>query len=218
MIQSDRTDEEPMPDYRLARRNMVDSQLRPLGVTDSGVLAAMGRVERADFVPAAAKAFAYFDRPLTIAPGRAMMPPASIGRLLSELAPRAGERALVIGSGRGYSAALLTAIGLEVVALESDPAMAAEASIATVTGDLDKGWKPGAPYDLILFDGALVDVPQAITTQLAPDGRIGAPLIDRGVSRLAVGRVSGGKLGFLPVTDADVPALPGLDRPHAFTF
>lgn len=207
-----------MSNTRLARRNMVDSQLRPQAVTDPGVLAAMGRVEREDFVPAAAKAFAYFDRPLTLAPGRAMMPPAAIGRLLSELAPRAGEKALVIGSGRGYSAALLAAIGLEVIALESDPALAAEASIATVTGDLAKGWKQGAPYDLILFDGAVVDVPQAITTQLAPDGRIGAPLIDRGVTRLAVGRVSGGKLGLLPVADADVPALPGFERPHAFTF
>ncbi len=207
-----------MSDTRLARRTMVDNQLRPQAVTDAAVLAAMGSVERADFVPEAAKAMAYFDRPVRIAPGRALMPPAAIGRLLSELAPRAGERALVIGSGRGYSAALLVAIGLEVTALESDASIAAEAAIETVTGELAKGWKQGAPYDLILFDGALDEVPDAIVEQLAPHGRIGAPLLDRGVTRLATGRVSGGKLGFLPVVDADVTPLPGFERPRAFTF
>ena len=84
-----------MQDFGLARRAMVDNQLRPEGVTDRGVLAAMGSVERERFVPAEARALAYFDRPLKVAPGRAMMPPAALGRLMSELAPKAGERALV---------------------------------------------------------------------------------------------------------------------------
>lgn len=207
-----------MSDTRLARRTMVDSQLRPQAVTDPAVLAAMGSVEREAFVPEAAKALAYFDRPLRIAPGRAMMPPAAIGRLLSELEPRSGEKALVIGSGRGYSAALLAAIGLEVTALESDPALASEAGVETVTGDLAKGWAKSAPYDLILFDGAVDTVPDAIIAQIAPHGRIGLPLLDRGVTRLATGQVSGGKLGFLPIVDADVTPLPGFERPPVFSF
>ena len=126
-----------MQDFSLARRAMVDSQLRPEAVTDRGVLAAMASVERENFVPESARALAYFDRPLRLSDSRAMMPPAALGRLLSELAPRAGERALIVGSGTGYAAALLKAIGLEVVALESDEELARTARAAgveTVTG------------------------------------------------------------------------------------
>jgi protein-L-isoaspartate(D-aspartate) O-methyltransferase len=90
-----------MQDFSLARRAMVDSQLRPEAVTDRGVLAAMASVERENFVPESAKALAYFDRPLPLTKDRAMMPPAALGRLLSELAPRPGERALIVGSGTG---------------------------------------------------------------------------------------------------------------------
>ena len=90
-----------MQDFSLARRAMVDSQLRPQGVTDRGVLAAMGRIEREQFVPEHARPLAYFDRPLQIGEGRAMMPAAALGRLLTEAAPVTGERALVVGSGTG---------------------------------------------------------------------------------------------------------------------
>src|SRR5687768_5451819 len=116
-----------MQDFNLARRAMVDSQLRPEAVTDRGVLAAMGSVERERFVPESARALAYFDRPLPLTDERAMKPPAALGSQLSELAPRAGQRALIVGSGTGYSAALLRAIGLDVIALESDEQLAASA-------------------------------------------------------------------------------------------
>jgi len=210
-----------MQDYSLARRAMVDSQLRPEAVTDRGVLAAMTSVERENFVPESAKALAYFDRPLPLTKGRAMMPPAALGRLLSELAPRPGERALVIGSGTGYSAALLRIIGLDVVALESDESLAAAArksGIETVTGDLAEGWKKSAPYDLILLDGAVEEVPSALAKQLAPDGRLAGAIMDRGVTRLVVGRAAGGAFGLRSLVDADVDILPGFERPKAFTF
>jgi len=210
-----------MQDYSLARRAMVDSQLRPEAVTDRGVLAAMTSVERENFVPESAKALAYFDRPLPLTKERAMMPPAALGRLLSELAPRPGERALVIGSGTGYSAALLRIIGLDVVALESDESLAAAArksGIETVTGDLAEGWKKIAPYDLILLDGAVEEVPSALAKQLAPDGRLAGAIMDRGVTRLVVGRAAGGAFGLRSLVDADVDILPGFERPKAFTF
>jgi protein-L-isoaspartate(D-aspartate) O-methyltransferase len=213
--------EDFMQDYSLARRAMVDNQLRPEGVTDRGVLAAMGLVERERFVPEAARALAYFDRPLKIAPGRAMMPPAALGRLLSELAPRPGERALVVGSGSGYSAALLRSIGLEVVALESDRSLAAtsaESGIDAVSGDLDKGWAKEAPYDLILLDGAVEEVPTSLIKQLREGGRLAGAIIERGVSRLVVGRAAGGVLGLRSIADAEVERLPGFERPRAFTF
>ena len=210
-----------MQDFSLARRAMVDSQLRPEAVTDRGVLAAMASVERENFVPESARALAYFDRPLRLSDSRAMMPPAALGRLLSELAPRAGERALIIGSGTGYAAALLKAIGLEVVALESDEELARTARAAgveTVTGNLAGGWAKEAPYDLVLFDGAVEEVPDSILKQLAPGGRLAGAIIDRGVTRLVVGRVAGGSLGLRSLADADVAILPGFSRPRAFTF
>ena len=210
-----------MSDTSLARRAMVDSQLRPEAVTDRGVIAAMGSVERERFVPDRHKALAYFDRPLPIGAGRTMMPPAALGRLLSELAPVAGERALVVGSGTGYSAALLAAIGLDVTTLESDAALAdaaIQAGVATNVGDLASGWSAGAPYDLVLVDGAVEQIPATLTKQLAPGGRCGGALVDRGVTRLVVGRVSGGALGLATLADADVAVLPGFARAQVFTF
>ncbi|MFL6723933.1 MAG: protein-L-isoaspartate O-methyltransferase family protein [Sphingomicrobium sp.] len=210
-----------MQDFSLARRTMIDNQLRPQGVTDRGVLTAMAKVERERFVPDSARALAYFDRPLKVAEGRALMAPAELGRLLSELAPRPGERALVIGSGTGYSAAILKEIGLEVVALESDDALASAATAAgvdTVVGELSKGWPKGAPFDLILLDGAVEEFPASLGKQLSEDGRIAGAIVDRGVTRLFVGRSAKGAVGLRLIADADVEALPGFERPRAFTF
>ena len=210
-----------MQDFTLARRAMVDNQLRPQGVTDRGVLAAMAKVERERFVPGPAKALAYFDRPLMIGQGRAMMPPAALGRLLTEAAPLPGQRALVIGSATGYSAALLKEIGLEVVALEADEALASAAMAAgidTMSGELAKGWARGAPYDIILLDGAVEEIPDALGKQLAPDGVLIGAIVERGVSRLIVGNCANGAIGWRTVADSDVAPLPGFERPRAFTF
>ena len=189
-------------DHSAARRAMIDNQLRPEGVTDGAVLAAMGSVAREDYVPAAAQSFAYFDRPILLGEGRAMMPPAALGRLLSDLAPRAGERALVVGAASGYSAALLTAIGLDVTAIDR----------------LDADGEAGAGFDLILVDGAVAEIPQSLVDRLADGGRLGGALRTTGVSRLVVGRAAAGRLGLRTIVDADVPALPHDARPHAFTF
>ena len=210
-----------MQDYSLARRAMVDSQLRPEAVTDRNVLAAMGRVERERFVPESARALAYFDRPIRLGDGRAMMPPAALGRLLSEVAPQIGERALVVGSGTGYSAAILQAIGLEVIALEADQRLAEAATaegVDTKVGQLADGWPKGSPYDIILIDGAFEDVPSSLVKQLAPGGRLAGAFSDRGVTRLVIGRVAAGSISLRTIVDADVAPLPGFSRPHAFTF
>ena len=210
-----------MQDFSLARRVMVDNQLRPQGVTDRGVLAAMGKVERERFVPEAARALAYFDRSVRTGEGRALMPPAPLGRLLTEVQPRAGERALVIGSGTGYSAAVLKEIGLDVVALESDQKSAAVAiaeGIDTSIGELSKGWGKGAPYDLILLDGAVEEIPAGLGKQLAPEGRLAGAIVDRGVTRLIAGNCVNGAIGWRSIADADIEVLPGFERPRAFTF
>jgi protein-L-isoaspartate(D-aspartate) O-methyltransferase len=127
----------------------------------------------------------------------------------------------VIGAGTGYSAAVLDAMGLVVTALESSTELAAvarENGIDAVEGPLAVGWKKAAPYDQILIDGAVEYIPDAIVAQLADGGRLGTALIDRGVTRLVVGRKAGGGFGHLSLSDAGVPALPGFMCPRAFTF
>jgi protein-L-isoaspartate(D-aspartate) O-methyltransferase len=210
-------------DFAAARRAMVDNQLRPEGVVDPVVVNAMANLPREKFVPAEARALAYGDRPVPLGKGRALASPAVTGRLLSELEPRQGERALVVGAGSGYSSALLDSLGLQVTAIECDPAlvaMAKEASpeISAIEGILPAGYPGAAPYDIILIDGAVEHIPDAITEQLVEGGRIGAALIDRGVTRLAVGRKIGGRVGLRTIADAEVAPLPGFERPKAFTF
>lgn len=215
------TVQSPIPDYAAARAAMVESQLRPQGVTDRGVLDAMGAIERERFVPEDIRPTAYADRAIALGGGRFLPAPAVLGQLLTQMRPAPGQRALVVGAGSGYSAAVLARMGLEAVALESSSGLAAHArenGIEVVGGALEAGHKRGAPYDLILIDGAIEHVPDAIVDQLADGGQLGAALIDRGVSRLIVGRKSGSAFGYFSVGDAGTPALPGFSRPRAFTF
>jgi protein-L-isoaspartate(D-aspartate) O-methyltransferase len=211
----------PIPDFAAARLAMVESQLRPQGVTDRAVLAAMGSLPRERFVPDHARPFAYGDRAVPLGGGRFFSAPAVLGELLTQMMPEPGQRALVIGAGTGYSAAVLQAIGLEVTAVESDPDLAArgrELGIDVIEGPLEAGHRKGAAYDQILIDGAVEYIPDALVDQLADGGRLGAALIDRGITRLIIGRKSGGAFGYLSIGDAGAPVLPGFTRPRAFTF
>jgi len=215
------TIQSPIPDFAAARVAMVESQLRPQGVTDPLILRAMGTIERERFLPDTTRALAYGDRGVAIGDGRFMSAPSVLGQLLMEMAPQPGQRALVIGAGTGYSAAVLAHMGLSVIALENSGGLSAtahELGVETVSGALEAGWKKQGPYDQILIDGAVEYIPDAIVDQLADGGRLGAALIDRGVARLIIGRKAGGAFGYLSIGDSGVPALPGFARPRAFTF
>src|SRR5438067_7380476 len=211
----------PIPDFAAARRAMVDSQLRPQGVADSAVLAAMGMIERERFVAQDIRPMAYADRAVAMGDGRFLAAPTVLGQMLVQLRPAVGQRVLVVGAGTGYSAAVLSAIGLEVTALESSPELAARArelGVKTVEGPLDAGHNSGAPYDRILIDRSVEFIPDALIDQLANGGRLTTALVDRGVARLVVGRKIGGAFGTVAVADCGAPALPGFIRPRAFTF
>jgi protein-L-isoaspartate(D-aspartate) O-methyltransferase len=215
------TVQSPIPDFAAAREAMVESQLRPQGVTDPAVLGAMGSIPREDFLPPETRPLAYVDRAVLMGDGRFLAAPAVLGSLLTQMMPVRGQRALVVGAGTGYSAAVLHVMGLEVVALESSPALlgAARANgIHVVDGPLEAGWNKGAPYDQILIDGAVEYIPDAIVDQLANGGRLGTALVDRGITRLIVGRKAAGAFGYVSMSDAGVPVLPGFTRPRAFTF
>jgi protein-L-isoaspartate(D-aspartate) O-methyltransferase len=200
---------------------MVESQLRPQGVTDPRVLDAMAAVERENFLPDHTRPLAYVDRAVAIGDGRFLPPPAVLGRLLAEMMIEPGQRALVVGAGTGYSSAVLAHMGVVVVGLESSADLAARAlelGVDVVDGPLESGWKKLAPYDQILIDGAVEHIPDVIVDQLADGGRLGTALVDRGVSRLTVGRKAGGAFGYVSLGDAGTPALPGFSKPRVFTF
>ena len=212
----------PVPDYSAARQAMVDSQLKPQGVNDPSVLAAMSVVPREQFVPEEQRPLAYIDRAIPLGEGRSMPASAVTGLLLTALTPLRGETALVIGAGNGYSAAVLGEMGIRAVALEASPALVAEAKkhrINAVEGPLAEGHKRAAPYDFILIDGAVEVIPDALIAQLKDGGRLGGAIIDEGrITRLFVGRKAGGGFGFHTIADNATPALPGFERPRAFTF
>lgn len=211
--------------YEQLRRAMVSNQLRTTDVNDVRVLDAMGRVPRERFVPKDSAALAYVDRAVPLGRGRALNPPEAIGRMLSEAHPAANDRALVVGAGTGYAAALLAEMVASVVALEDDPALLAQARgaalsdrVKIVEGPLSDGWAADAPYDLIVVDGAIDLVPQALIDQLADGGRLVAAIMDNGVTRLTIGRRAGKGFGLAAFADIDTVALPGFSKPKSFSF
>jgi protein-L-isoaspartate(D-aspartate) O-methyltransferase len=211
----------PIPDFSAARAAMIESQLRPQGVADPAVLAAMGGIERERFLPSHTRPLAYVDRAVAIGSGRFLAAPAVLGQLLTQMIPERGHRALVVGAGSGYSAAVLADMGLEVTAVESAPelaAMAREQGIDVVEGPLEDGLPNRAPYEQVLIDGAVEYIPEQIVAQLADGGRLGTAIVDRGITRLVIGRKAGGAFGYLSIGDAGVPALPGFSRAKDFTF
>lgn len=219
---------EPVPAAPAARQAMIESQLQPCGVVAHALVAAFHAVAREDFVDPARRAMAYVDAAQPLGAGRTMMPPLSLGRLLQEGAPRPADHALVVGAGTGYAAAILARLVGSVVALESDPALAARAraqlggtpNVTVAEGALDAGWPAAAPYSFLLVDGAIEgDLPDALVAQLADGARAAAIVIGAdGVARAAHGRKSAGLLRLEPFAEAPADVLPPFRQPPRFRF
>ncbi|MEN2746367.1 protein-L-isoaspartate O-methyltransferase [Sphingomonas sp. T9W2] len=213
------------PDFEAMRHAMVVSQLRTSAVSDPRVVDAMGDVPREAFVPSAQAALAYRDAPLPLGGGRAINPPLITGRLLVAADIRPTDRVLLIGAAMGYAAAVAARLAGSVVALEEDADLAgaardaiADTKVTVVEGPLKAGWAESAPYDVIIIDGAIEEVPDAVAEQLAPGGRLATGLVDRGVTRLALGRRSEGGFGVVDFADLECVVLPGFARPKTFQF
>lgn len=211
--------------FEAMRRAMVESQLRTTGVNDPRVVAAMAEVPRERFVPVARRALAYIDRPVALGSGRALNVPEATGLLLTAAAVRASDKVLLVGAGSGYTAALLEKLAAHVVALEEDVGLLTFARgnlsgsrVDLVEGPLNQGWAAAAPYDLIVLDGLIEQVPDALVDQLADTGRLACALLDNGTSRLAVGHKAGAGFGLDLFADCEAAALPGFARPKTFVF
>ena len=209
--------------FEQMRRAMVVSQLRTTGVNDPRVVTAMGEIARERFVPDDKVVLAYADLALPIGVGRALNPPMVTGRLLTEAQVTPGDTALVVGAATGYTVALLEKLGASAVAVEEDAGLYELGSknvpgATWVKAPLVTGSKEGAPYSLILLDGAVEEIPQALIDQLGDGGRLVGALIDRGVSRLVLGVRAGRGFGTKSFADADAAHLPGFAKPAAFSF
>lgn len=197
------TDERPAAASEAARRAMIDSQLRTSGVNEPWVLAAMARVPREDYVPEAMRAAAYIDRAVPLGNGRFLAAPVVQGRMLAEATPTADDRALLVGDGNGYLAALLRPLvgSLEAV----DPAEGF-------------AWQGEEPYSLLVIDGAIEQLPATLAAQLAEGGRVVTGLVERGVTRLATGRKAAGEVTLLPLAEIGIPILPEFAAPKRWSF
>lgn len=215
-----------MTDTAQARRMMVDAQIRANDVTDLALVQAFLDVPKEIFLPADKRSIAYLDMDIPVGTGRVIIQPMVLARLLQAANIGPSEKVLDVGSASGYSAAVIARIAGEVVALESDASLAAEAErllagtpgVRVVAGPLEGGHAAGAPYDVIVLEGAAEVVPPALFAQLKEGGRLVA-VVGRGRSgRATVFVKSPGDVTGREVFDAASPVLPGFAKAPVFTF
>jgi len=191
-------------DFAGARQQMVKRQLESRGIHEPVVLRAMGSVPREEFVPAEGRARAYHDGAMPIGQEQTISQPYMVAIMTQHLVtPRVGAgggrkllRALEVGGGSGYQAAVLSFIAEEVITVERVPELAERAretlsrlgyaNVEVITGDGSLGCVERAPFDAILVAAAAPEVPSALKEQLALGGRLVVPVGSRGLQELAV--------------------------------
>lgn len=185
-----------------ARRAMIDSQLRVSGVNQDWLLAAIARVPREDFVPAAARGHAYIDRAIPLADGQALPAPLVQAMLLAEAEPVSADTVLVV-SPAGYLSALVEPLVQSVETVDAKGALAVQA--------------PGR-FSLVLIDGAIEHLPVNLVEALADGGRVVTGLADKRVTRLAAGRKSGGTVALAARADLGMPVMAEFGAPKTWSF
>ncbi|MDP4004390.1 protein-L-isoaspartate O-methyltransferase [Methylobacterium sp. NEAU K] len=217
-----------MIDYAQARRMMVDCQLRTFDVNDNAVLDAFDTVPREAFVPKGREPFAYIDQTMKLGGDggetRCLPAPMVLARLIQALKIRPGVRALDVGTGTGYAAAVMAQLGAAVTALESVPdlvetARARLAASATVIeGPLAAGAPKQAPFDVILINGRVEVRPQALLDQLGDDGRLACVLGPHRNAKATLFVRAGDAFGSRPLFDASLPLLDAFAAESGFAF
>lgn len=216
-------------DFSLARRKMVENQLRTNRVSDAALVEAFATIPRERFVPKAKAGFAYVDEDLEVGRGRYLLEPMVLGRLIQALAIGPGDMVLDVACATGYSTAVLGAVAGTVVAAEEDAALASEANRVLNALAVDNavvvnlphagGYPKQAPYDAILVNGALPEVPAPLFEQLAEGGRLAAVIkTGAGLGRATLFSKADGLVGHRVLFDAGTPELPGFVRAPGFAF
>ncbi|MEO0938625.1 MAG: protein-L-isoaspartate O-methyltransferase [Pseudomonadota bacterium] len=217
-----------MTDFAERRRVMVDTQVRPSDVTKFPIIDAMLKIPREDFVPAARREAAYIGENIDLAPGRCVLEPRTLAKMLDALELPGDALVLDIGAAYGYSAAVIAQMTAAVVALEEDAGMAAEAQDALMAagadtvivheGPLAIGAAQHGPYDAIVVQGAVEMMPQAILDQLKDGGRIISIFTNGALGEVRLGVKSGARVSWRAVFNAGAPVLPGFAATPAFSL
>ncbi|MBC8035905.1 MAG: protein-L-isoaspartate O-methyltransferase [Rhizobiales bacterium] len=215
-----------MLNFVAAREAMVESQVRPNGITDRRIIDAMASIAREDFVPEACKAVAYMDEDIPLNTGpvpRYLIEAMAFARLvqLAEIKPT--DKVLHVGVATGYGAAVLARLAMDVTAVESDAALAAQArhnlrsiaNVSIVEGPLAEGAKSRGPFDVIVVEGRVGEMPQSLIDQASDGGRIVAVLGEGDVAKAQLWVIHGKTTARRPAFDATVAALPGFERRRA---
>jgi protein-L-isoaspartate(D-aspartate) O-methyltransferase len=223
-----------MIDPKQQRINMVESQVRPSDITDRRIIRAMLEVPREAFVPSALHDLAYMDEAVPVTrrvdgrATRALVAPRTFAKLvqLAEIDP--GAVVLDVGCATGYSTAVLARLAKSVVALEVDDALAAAAqetlhrlrvaNVMVLRGALEAGAPAQAPFDAILLQGAVAQVPQVLLDQLRDGGRLVAVIADGAFGRAQVWRRTGKAVDGRSAFDAGAEPLPGFARKAEFSL
>ena len=215
-----------MSDFSTRRVMMVDTQVRPSDVTKFPIIAAMLSVPRESFVPVAQKEAAYAGLNLVISRNRVVLEARSLAKMLDFLDLQPGNRVLDLACGYGYASAVMAKMGCDVIAVEEDAALAdaarvqlgALAKVKVVTAGLTAGAPTDGPYDAIVVQGGVEQVPEALLAQLKNGGRIGALFMQGALGTARIGLKQDGVVAWRSVFNATAPVLPGFAARQDFVL
>ncbi|QOL81087.1 protein-L-isoaspartate O-methyltransferase family protein [Pseudooceanicola spongiae] len=217
-----------MTDYAARRTMMVDAQVRPSDVTKFPIIEAMLAVPREMFVPQDRKEAAYLGENVTIGANRVLLEPRTLAKMLDALDIQPDELVLDLGAGQGYAAAVMSRIAEAVIAVEEDADIAADSqqllselgadNVVLHEAKLSEGAPEHGPYDVILLEGAVEHLPEAITDQLKEGGRIVVPFAEGHLGVVRVGYKIDGKISWRFAFNAGAPVLPGFEKHAVFTL
>lgn len=217
-----------MTDFAARRRMMVDTQIRPADVTKYPIIDAMLSVPREIFVPDAQRDIAYAGEDLPLGGGRVLLEPRTLAKMLDALDLGPDELVMDVGSGLGYSAAVIARLAQAVVAIEEDESMAGEAqallseagadNAVVHQGPLAEGATEHGPYDVIIVEGGVEELPEALLAQLKDGGRIACLFVEGALGEVRIGYKSGGSLTWRFEFNAASPVLPGFEKAQAFAL
>ena len=216
-----------MTDYSARRTMMVDTQVRPSDVTKFPIIDAMLSTPRENYVPAGLREAAYIGENLDIG-GRVMLDPRTLAKMLDALMIDTSDVVLDVGCGLGYSTALLARMAQFVAAIEDDEDRANEAqqilsedgidNAAVMSGPMSAGVPKSGPYDIILIQGAVETVPDALLEQLRDGGRIAAIFAEGALGTVRVGHKIEGQVSWRYAFNASAPLLPGFEKTSSFAL
>lgn len=217
-----------MTDFAARRRTMVDTQIRPSDVTKFPIIDAMLTVKRENFVPDSQREAAYVEGLIELGEGRCMLEPRTLAKMLDILNISNDESVLDIAPALGYSTAVAARMAQLVVAVEEDESLAAESQSILMEADadnaivhvgpLEQGAPEHGPYDVIVIQGGVEQVPDALIAQLKDHGRIACLFVEGALGTVRIGHKSGDRVTWRDAFNANAPILQAFSANRVFSL